>query len=538
MAGAVEDVRPRGGGPGRGLSILGRILAALFVVALAAAGVGLLSVQQMGKLSDDLDGLRVRQGVSDAALQRVRAAQALMFQNLWSYAAQGEGAAKRTQAAVTASDEVMDQALTDFASSASSAATKAAASEFGTQWGQFRQIRDAFVFGAPAPAGAVVPGDAEAFEALAIRLGAGLEKVVRAQQDDARAAQAVSERSYSRARNIAIAGIAVGVVAALAIGLFISRMIARSLARVSEVLRAVASGDLTQRVPDQSARELQAMAESVNTATGSLRETVTALAKSSEVLGGTSGRLSTSSDELNVGAEHVSAQAERATSTASSVSENIGTIAAAAEEMSISIREIASTSLEGTRMAGRAADVAESTSQTMDRLGETSQQITQIVQIITSIAKQTNLLALNATIEASRAGEAGLGFAVVAGEVKDLAQETAQATEQISKQVTSIRTECEAAVSAITDITSIIGQVNDFQATISAAVEEQSATSLEMSRNISEAATGSTEIAADIEAMTVAARRSAESSSHNRHSAAELASLAGDLQQMVSRFRI
>jgi methyl-accepting chemotaxis protein len=537
MTGSVESDRPRRVGSGRGLSILGRILAALFVVALAAAGVGLLSVQQMGKLSDDLNGLRVRQGASDAALQRVRAAQALMFQSLWSFAAQGEGAKARAQAAVTASDEVMDLAIADYTDSAFSTVTKAAAGEFTTQWGQFKQVRDAFVFGA-APAGVSVPGDAEAFEALAIRLGAALEKIVRAQDDDARAAQAVSERSYSRARNIAFGGIAIGVLAALAIGLFISRMIARSLMRVSEVLKAVAGGDLTQRVPDQSARELQAMAESVNTATGSLRETVTALANSSEVLSGTSNRLSTSSDELNVGTENVSAQAERATSTASSVSENISTIAAAAEEMSISIREIASTSLEGTRMAGRAADVAESTSRTMDRLGETSQQITQIVQIITSIAKQTNLLALNATIEASRAGEAGLGFAVVAGEVKDLAQETAQATEQISKQVTSIRVECEAAVSAITSITSIIGQVNDFQATISAAVEEQSATSLEMSRNVSEAATGSTEIAHDIEAMTVAARRSAESSSHNRHSAAELASLAGDLQQMVSRFRI
>jgi methyl-accepting chemotaxis protein len=524
--------------PRMGLSILGRILAALFVVALAAAGVGLLSLQQMGKLSNDLDTLRAGQGASDAALQRVRAGQALMFQSLWSYAAQGEGAANRTKAAVTASDEVMDLALADYTASAASAATKAAATRFTTEWGQFKQIRDAFVFGAAAPAGVSIPGDAEAFEALAIRLGASLEQVVRAQQADAAAAQAVSARSYARARNIAIGGIAIGVLAALAIGLFISRQIARSLSRVSEVLKSVAAGDLTQTVPDQTARELQAMAESVNTATGSLRETVSALAKSSEVLSGTSSRLSASSDELNVGAEHVSAQAERATATASSVSENVNTIATAAEEMSISIREIASTTLEGTKVATQAVDITETTSQTMARLGETSQQITQIVGIITSIAKQTNLLALNATIEASRAGEAGLGFAVVAGEVKDLAQETAQATEQISRQVTSIRTECEAAVTAIASISQIIGQVNDFQATISAAVEEQSATSHEMSRNVSAAATGSTDIAQDIEAMTVAARRSADSSSHNRQSAAELATLAGDLQQMVSRFRI
>jgi len=524
--------------PRTGLSILGRILAALFVVALAAAGVGLLSLQQMGSLRGDLDRLRAAQAASDAALQRVRTAQALMFQNLWSYAAQGDSAAARTRAAVTASDEVMDLALREFITSASSPATKAAAGGFTTQWQQFRQVRDAFVFGAPAPAGVTIPGDAEAFEAVAIRLGAALEQIVRGQEADARAAEAVSADRYGRARNIGIGGIAIGVLAALAIGVFISRQISRSLAGVSEVLKAVADGDLTRTVPAQSARELQAMAESVNSATSSLRATVTALARSSEVLSGTSNRLSTSSDELNVGAEGVSAQADRATATASSVSGNINTIAAAAEEMSISIREIASTSLEGTRMAGHAADVAASTSETMARLGETSRQITEIVGMITSIAKQTNLLALNATIEASRAGEAGLGFAVVAGEVKELAQETAHATEQISKQVVSISTECDAAVAAIASITSIIGQVNDFQATISAAVEEQSATSLEMSRNVSEAATGSTEIADDIEAMTVAARSSAESSAHNRQSAAELATLAGDLQQMVSQFRI
>ncbi|WP_308442113.1 methyl-accepting chemotaxis protein, partial [Planosporangium flavigriseum] len=137
---------------------------------------------------------------------------------------------------------------------------------------------------------------------------------------------------------------------------------------------------------------------------------------------------------------------------------------------------------------------AETATATVGRLGESSVEIGNVVKMITSIAEQTNLLALNATIEAARAGEAGKGFAVVATEVKDLAQETAKATEDISRRVQSIQTDSTAAVEAIAHIAEVIGQINSFQETIASAVEEQSATTSEMSRNVAEAATGATEI--------------------------------------------
>ncbi|MFC7479719.1 methyl-accepting chemotaxis protein [Luedemannella flava] len=263
-----------------------------------------------------------------------------------------------------------------------------------------------------------------------------------------------------------------------------------------------------------------------------------ALATSANVLTETSVQLASVSDQVSVGAQQVSAQAERTASTADNVSVNVNTVAAASEEMSASIKEIASSAMEGTQVAAQAVDVANTTGQTVARLGESSQEIGNVVAAITAIAAQTNLLALNATIEAARAGDAGKGFAVVASEVKDLAQETARATEDISARVAAIQADTEGAISAIGEISEIIQRVNDFQLTISSAVEEQSATSAEMSRNVSAAASGAGVIAADVAQMTRAAQDSADASVNSRKAAADLADLAGQLEQLVGRFQV
>src|SRR5947209_5873438 len=166
--------------------------------------------------------------------------------------------------------------------------------------------------------------------------------------------------------------------------------------------------------------------------------------------------------------------------------------------MGVSIKEIAKNATQAARVATAAVKVAENTTATVSKLGDSSVEIGQVIKVITSIAQQTNLLALNATIEAARAGEAGKGFAVVANEVKELAKETAKATEDISRKIEAIQTDTKEAVGAIANISEVIDQINGISNTIATAVEEQNATTNEMSRNVSEAAQSSGEITGNI----------------------------------------
>ena len=160
-----------------------------------------------------------------------------------------------------------------------------------------------------------------------------------------------------------------------------------------------------------------------------------------------------------------------------------------------------------------------------------------MIKVITSIAEQTNLLALNATIEAARAGDAGKGFAVVASEVKDLAQETSRATEDISRRVEAIQADTHGAVSAIEEISRVIARISDFQTTIASAVEEQTATTTEMNRNVAEAATGAGEIAQNITGVADAARVTSEGVTQSQQATQELARLSTELGSLVSTFR-
>jgi methyl-accepting chemotaxis protein len=170
------------------------------------------------------------------------------------------------------------------------------------------------------------------------------------------------------------------------------------------------------------------------------------------------------------------------------------------------------------------------------KLGESSAEIGNVIKVITSIAEQTNLLALNATIEAARAGEAGKGFAVVANEVKELAQETAKATEDIARRVEAIQHDTGAAVTAIEEISSIVGQISDRQTTIASAVEEQTATTTEMSRSVQEAAGGTGQIAENITSVSTAADSTTQALTQTRSAVDELSRMAAELRTTVGRF--
>jgi methyl-accepting chemotaxis protein len=188
-------------------------------------------------------------------------------------------------------------------------------------------------------------------------------------------------------------------------------------------------------------------------------------------------------------------------------------------------------------VATSAVKTAETTNATVAKLGESSTEIGQVIKVITSIAQQTNLLALNATIEAARAGEAGKGFAVVANEVKELAKETAKATEDISRKIEAIQTDTKGAVQAIAQISGIINQINDISNTIASAVEEQTAVTNEIARNVAEGAKGGAQVAENIASVAQAAKSTTQGANDTQTAATELSRMATELQKVVSQFK-
>jgi methyl-accepting chemotaxis protein len=328
-----------------------------------------------------------------------------------------------------------------------------------------------------------------------------------------------------------------GVLLSLLIGFRVASRVGETVRSVAHIAEGLAEGDLTRTSGVTTRDEIGRMAAAMDRGISRLREDVVQLAGSVTTLQTAAGQLSSVSVAVDAAANQASAQAGTVAAAADVVSNNLQIVSAGSQEMGSAIRDISVSTSEATEVAAQAVQVAEATNAIVSRLGDSSAEIATVVKVITSIAEQTNLLALNATIEAARAGELGKGFAVVAGEVKDLAQETAKATEDISQRVQAIQADTSGAVTAIGEISTIIERINGLQLTIASAVEEQTATTQEMNRTLTEAASGAGNIAATITSVSDATRRTTDTVGDTRHAAEDLTATAAQLQTVVSRFR-
>ena len=306
---------------------------------------------------------------------------------------------------------------------------------------------------------------------------------------------------------------------------------------VKDVLGKLSDGDFTVELEKKYAGEFEQLKSAVNAMAKQVRTALLQIGGETATLASASEQLGKVSQQMSASAEETAAQANVVSAASEQVSTNIQTVATGADEMGASIKEIAKNTADATKIANNAVQLSKTTNDTVQKLGASSAEIGQVIKVITSIAQQTNLLALNATIEAARAGEAGKGFAVVANEVKELAKQTAKATEDISQKIQAIQQDAGGAVTAIGQITEVIGQISDIQNTIASAIEEQSATTSEISRNLAEAAKGGADITLNITSVAQVAKTTTEAAGQTQASAKSLEDMAAQLKELVSQFK-
>jgi methyl-accepting chemotaxis protein len=372
---------------------------------------------------------------------------------------------------------------------------------------------------------------------LMTKARADSDALIAAEGADAAKSAAAAKSDYASSRTTVIVLLVIGCLLAMGLGMWVARKIVGSLSKVKTVCDGLADGDLTRTTGLTSRDEPGQMGRSLDNAMQRLRQTVSTIDGSASSLASASEQMSSTAQQIAGSAEETTAQAQTVSAAAEQISRSVSTVSAGSEEMGASIREISQNASEAAQVASGAVTLTASTSVTMNKLGASSAEIGNVIKTITAIAEQTNLLALNATIEAARAGELGKGFAVVASEVKDLAQETARATEDISRRVEAIQADTGGAVTAIEQISRVIAQISDFQTTIASAVEEQTATTAEMNRSVNEAATGSSEIAENITGVAEAARLTSEGVAQTQQATTELARMSADLTALVGNFR-
>ncbi|WP_234996416.1 methyl-accepting chemotaxis protein [Demequina sp. NBRC 110054] len=400
-------------------------------------------------------------------------------------------------------------------------------------WATFQETADA-IFN-PAST-AVAEGDDSELEAQMDVIRENIDELVDEVDATVAAEEAAVDDKATATEVVMIATQLGGILVAIVVGIILARRISGGVGKVERSLEALAEGDLTAAAVVTTNDEIGDMARALASAQTALRETMAEVIRSAQTVASAAEELSAANAQVAAGSQEASVQAGAVATAAEEVNRSVQAVSAGAEEMGASIKEISHNANEAARIATNATSVADAANDQVGKLGVSSQEIGNVIKVITGIAEQTNLLALNATIEAARAGEAGKGFAVVASEVKDLAQETAKATEEVARRVQAIQEDTGGAVDAIAEISDIVKQISDFQMTIASAVEEQTATTSEMSRGVNEAATGSAGIASNVTAVAQTSADSAEVLDQIGASVNELAELSANLRAKVEFF--
>ena len=321
-------------------------------------------------------------------------------------------------------------------------------------------------------------------------------------------------------------------------GLLLARSLSGPMKRNARTLQAVADGDLRQRFESTTRDEVGQMAVAFNSALDSIGGTLAQVNSAVGELNDSSTRLDEVSQSMSSVATHGAAQATQVAAGVEEIAVSSDSVASAMGQMDSSIREISTNTSETATLAEQAVEKSALSREQMAKLSNSATDIGDVVATITTIAEQTNLLALNATIEAARAGESGKGFAVVANEVKNLATQTANATNEIQTKVETIQADTASAVRAITEINELIKAISDASTTIAGAVEEQAVTTTTMSGSVDSVSRGTGEISERVVDMATTADTTNDGATETLAAASHLAGIADQLSELLARFQL